>query len=170
LDPITDAIVALLELLFDIVTWILQAEERLALLLLDRGVPIGNRIWILCVANSVFIAVEILVLHLLVKASKFMQKIHTPGWLKAITHHKPVTYWDLVLFTFTPGTQKFGVIAYRARIRQFGFRGYLCLILGGMFRVSLYPFLGNLVWGLVILLIAYRAIRWWCNSNNHAKS
>lgn len=161
-----EIIIDILARLGDWLTWIFTAEERLALLMNGYDVSIKKQIAVLTLVNMVLILIELLIIHVL-SYLPLIKRIRTPRIIKKLAHDKPVTYQDLFLFAFTPGMQKFGVIAYYARRQRLGIIGYIALALGGMSRVSTYPFMGNFIWILIAALLAIRVFFWW-HANNQS--
>lgn len=159
-----ETIIDILVRLGDWLTWIFTAEERLALLMNGYEVSIQTQIAVLTLANMVLILIELLIVHILTYLP-LIKHIRTPRIIKKLAHDKPVAYQDLFLFALAPGMQKFGVIAYHARRQRLGIWGYFALALGGMSRVATYPFMGNIVWVLIVALFSIRIFFWWYGNN-----
>lgn len=162
---------SVLAVIWNYCTWALYTEERLAIYMTSRGVDKITQIAILTAANAVLIALEI-VIYTLFLHWKFLRRFQRP-WMKRlalkairfIARGKTLTRWDLILFSFTPSCQKGGTLAFSLRPKRFGWMGYLALVFGGFLRVMIYPFLGNWMWGVIVILIIIRVYKWWRNND-----
>ena len=160
--------IALAGQIANVLMWVLQCEEQLALQMNKWAVPFGHQVTILVAVNSfVLIPGEYGIVHTFWLTSNRVRNFGTPRWLRWIARDKPITPWDLTIFGLVPlGTQKLGVIAWHAKRKEFGWRGYAHIAVGGALRVSLYPLLGKWIWAIVVCLIILRVVDLWNDHQN----
>jgi hypothetical protein len=146
-----------LGILWEAIQWLLFAEEKLALILADHHVPILFRIVTLSLSNMLYIGVDFAIIHFFahLKWVKNTVKKVDQG-LKKMSKGRKIGLFDLFLLDLAPMMQKFGVVAFYAKKKDFGWNGFLALAAGGFCRVVAYSIMGDHITIFIFVLLALR--------------
>lgn len=150
--------VFVLEYLWEVIQWLLFAEEKLASLLASNDISIMTRIVLLSLANMLYIGFDFMVVHFFAHlgwAKVSVKKVDSG--LKKMFKGRKLNLFDLFLLDLTPMMQKFGVVAFYVKRKDFGWWGFLALAAGGFCRVMVYSIMGRHMTIFILLLLAIRA-------------
>lgn len=148
--------------------------------------PFWRQMWLLQIANIVFIIVETCLLMFFKRGSKAISQIQINNfflgifrkiglWLIQLKTPKPlariggwqkVGFFGLAMFGLTPDFQKFGVLSIFFRTNRselpwrrallYNIRGLVPVFYGGAVRIIIYPLMGKRIWVLVLAMIVVR--------------
>jgi len=146
-----------LGILWEAIQWLLFAEEKLALILSSHHVPILFRIVMLSLSNMLYIGFDFAIIHFFahLKLVKRTVKRVNQG-LKKMSKGRRIGLFDLFLLDLAPMMQKFGVVAFYVKKKDFGWNGFLALVAGGFCRVVAYSIMGNHITIFIFVLLALR--------------
>ncbi len=148
----------LLKFVFDILSWIFSAEERISLII-KEDFSYLYFVFILFSFNFLIVAFDFFVLHffstrnfgirifkifkiVLLRSSRFLRRKKLPSFF-------------IFLFSFLPGLQKMGVYFLYARRNSVSFQEVVYFFSGGVFRISCYYFAPPLIVWIIIFLILF---------------
>jgi len=142
---------------WEVIQWLLFAEEKFASILAAHDLPLLIRIVLLSLANMAYIGFDFGLIHFFVHLGwvKNVVKKVDHG-LKKMSKGRRITLFDLFLLDLAPLMQKFGVVALYAKKKDFGWNGFLALAAGGFCRVVVYSFLGHHMTIFIFILLAIR--------------